>query len=197
MDLQTTTRDISYVTDRQTHTDRGFLVCPARQSCRECRSHTVLGRTASTRPQTVVNLRGPPALHQLCLLWHKQPTEQTNSDINQTRYRPGGGETTCPPLMGAVRLAVDIRQSADGFAIHTSPLAGSGSQHAYSLRSCAMGQTDRQTDHREIGSSNLNGCEGNCWAWQKVMAAYRWVCDSRHLQADCQEPGSAPEPSGS
>ena len=27
------------------------------------------------------------------------------------------------------------------------------------------------------------------------MAAYRWVCDSRHLQADCQEPGSAPEPS--
>ena len=26
------------------------------------------------------------------------------------------------------------------------------------------------------------------------MAAYRRVCDSRHLQADCQEPGSAPEP---
>ena len=26
------------------------------------------------------------------------------------------------------------------------------------------------------------------------MAAYRGVCDSRHLQADCQEPGSAPEP---
>ena len=23
---------------------------------------------------------------------------------------------------------------------------------------------------------------------------YRWVYDSRHLQADCQEPGSAPEP---
>jgi len=30
--------------------------------------------------------------------------------------------------------------------------------------------------------------------WRKVMAAYRWVYDSRHLQADCQEPGSAPEP---
>ena len=29
---------------------------------------------------------------------------------------------------------------------------------------------------------------------RKVMAAYRWVYDSRHLQADCQEPGSAPEP---
>jgi len=26
------------------------------------------------------------------------------------------------------------------------------------------------------------------------MAAYCWVYDSRHLQADCQESGSAPEP---
>ena len=26
------------------------------------------------------------------------------------------------------------------------------------------------------------------------MAAYRRVYDSRHLQADCQEPGLAPEP---
>ena len=26
------------------------------------------------------------------------------------------------------------------------------------------------------------------------MAAYRLVYDSRHLQADCREPGSAPEP---
>jgi len=26
------------------------------------------------------------------------------------------------------------------------------------------------------------------------MAAYRQVYDSRHLQADCKEPGSAPEP---
>ena len=30
-------------------------------------------------------------------------------------------------------------------------------------------------------------------AWQKVMAAYCRVYDSVHLQADCQEPGSAPE----
>jgi len=29
------------------------------------------------------------------------------------------------------------------------------------------------------------------------MAAYRRVCDSSHLQADCQEPGSAPETSRS
>jgi len=28
------------------------------------------------------------------------------------------------------------------------------------------------------------------------MAAYRRVYDSRHLQADCKEPGSAPEPYG-
>ena len=28
---------------------------------------------------------------------------------------------------------------------------------------------------------------------KKVMAAYRRVYDSRHLQADCKEPGSAPE----
>jgi len=28
----------------------------------------------------------------------------------------------------------------------------------------------------------------------EVVAAYRRVYDSRHLQADCQEPGSAPEP---
>jgi len=30
--------------------------------------------------------------------------------------------------------------------------------------------------------------------WRKVMAAYRWVYDLRLLQADCQEPGSTPEP---
>ena len=28
----------------------------------------------------------------------------------------------------------------------------------------------------------------------KVMVAYCQVYNSRHLQADCQEPGSAPEP---
>jgi len=28
------------------------------------------------------------------------------------------------------------------------------------------------------------------------MAAYRRIYDSHHLQADCQEPGSAPEPHG-
>ena len=32
------------------------------------------------------------------------------------------------------------------------------------------------------------------WAWRSVMAAHCRVCDSRHLQANCQEPGSTPEP---
>jgi len=35
---------------------------------------------------------------------------------------------------------------------------------------------------------------GQLQAWRKVMAAYRQVYDSRHLQADCQEPGSVLEP---
>jgi len=43
----------------------------------------------------------------------------------------------------------------------------------------------------KIGSSPLKGCGGN---WRKVMAAYRRVYDSRYLQADCQEPGSARNP---
>ena len=34
---------------------------------------------------------------------------------------------------------------------------------------------------------------GTRQAWRKVMAAYRRVYDSRHLEADYQEPGSAPE----
>jgi len=43
---------------------------------------------------------------------------------------------------------------------------------------------------------SIKGCGGNCRPggnW-KVMTAYRRVYDSRHLQADCQEPESAPEP---
>ena len=45
----------------------------------------------------------------------------------------------------------------------------------------------------KLVSSPLKGCEGNC-SLAKVMAAYRRVYDSRHLQANCQEPWSAPEP---
>jgi len=39
-------------------------------------------------------------------------------DIKASRYRHGGGETICPPPM-AVRLAADLRPSADGSAVRT------------------------------------------------------------------------------
>jgi len=41
-----------------------------------------------------------------------------NALVKQTSYRPGGGETICPPQM-AVRLAVDLRRSGDGSAVRT------------------------------------------------------------------------------
>jgi len=39
-------------------------------------------------------------------------------------------------------------------------------------------------------------CDADCSivTWWQVMAACRQVYDSHHLQADCQEPRSAPEP---
>ena len=43
----------------------------------------------------------------------------------QTSHRPGGSETICPPPRPmAVRLAVDLRPSADGSAVRTSLVAG-------------------------------------------------------------------------
>jgi len=45
-----------------------------------------------------------------------------------------------------------------------------------------------------MGSSPLKGCEGNRRLCGKIVAAHRQVYDSRHLQADYQEPGPAPEP---
>ena len=48
------------------------------------------------------------------------------------------------------KIAADLRPSADGSAVHTSLVAGggyaAGSQRAYSLGSCTMGQTDGRTD---------------------------------------------------
>ena len=41
-----------------------------------------------------------------------------------TSYRPGGGETICPPPPMTVRLAADLRPSADGSAVRTSLVAG-------------------------------------------------------------------------
>jgi len=69
----------------------------------------------------------------------------------------------------------------------------------------AVGNSLRQTVHTHCASVHqtaklaaalLRAMGGNCRPggnW-KVMAAYSQVYDSRHLQADCQEQGSAPEP---
>ena len=53
------------------------------------------------------------------------------------------------------------------------------------------GNSLRQTVHTHCASVHQ---AAKLQAWQNVMAAYHQVYDSRHLQADCQEPGSAPEP---
>ena len=54
-----------------------------------------------------------------------------------------------PPADGSstvAKIAEDLRPSADGSPVRTSLVAGSGqaagSQRAYSLGSCAVGQTD-------------------------------------------------------
>ena len=54
-----------------------------------------------------------------------------------------------PPADGSstvAKITADLRPSADGSAVRTSLVAGSdygaGSPRAYSLGSCAMGQTD-------------------------------------------------------
>jgi len=50
--------------------------------------------------------------------------------FNKTTYRPGGGETICPPPADGsstvAKIAADLRPSADGSAVHTSLEAGSG-----------------------------------------------------------------------
>jgi len=65
-----------------------------------------------------------------------------------------------------------------------------------------LGNSLRQTVHSRCASVHqaaklvaaLLRVAGVTAGWQKVMAAYRWVYDSCHLRADCQEPGSASEP---
>ena len=69
------------------------------------------------------------------------------------------------------------------------------------MRICGFSSTHPDCSHpsclcspnSKIGSSPLKGA-GVTPGLRDVMAAYHWVYDSRHLQADCQEPGSAPEP---
>ena len=45
---------------------------------------------------------------------------------SETSHRPGGAETISPPPPMAVRLAADLRPSADGSAVRTSLVAGGG-----------------------------------------------------------------------
>jgi len=57
------------------------------------------------------------------------------------------------------------------------------------------GNNLRQTVHTHCASVHQAAKLGATLLRRKVMAAYRRVYDPSHLQADCQEPGSAPEPS--
>jgi len=46
-----------------------------------------------------------------------------------TRYRPGGGETICPPADGSSmvsKIAADLRPSADGSEVGTFLVASGG-----------------------------------------------------------------------
>jgi len=67
----------------------------------------------------------------------------------------------------------------------------------------AHGRTDRRTTRKHSVSGRIYWTHGGNkvdlpnalnWGPGGRLAAYRRVYDSRHLQADCQEPGSAPEP---
>jgi len=64
------------------------------------------------------------------------------------------------------------------------------------LRCCRV--QSRQTVHIHCASvhqaAKLGAALLRLQVWWKVMTAYRRVYDSRHLQADYQEPGSTPEP---
>jgi len=52
-----------------------------------------------------------------------------------------------------LKIAADLHPSTDGSAVRTSQVASSGkaagSQRAYSLGSCAMGQTDGRTEKKK------------------------------------------------
>jgi len=68
-----------------------------------------------------------------------------------TKVSPRGRRDDMPPTPAngsstVAKIAADLRPSADGSAVRTSLVTGggyaAGSQRAYSLGSCAMGQTD-------------------------------------------------------
>jgi len=50
-----------------------------------------------------------------------------NTRENQTKYRPGGGETICPRRWQLdPKIAADLRPSANWSAVNTSLVAGGG-----------------------------------------------------------------------
>jgi len=92
-----------------------------------------------------------PAAHESA----SQPPEIVQHTVHTTRYRVGGGKMTCPQQWqfdGGIsfhrqsKIAADLR---DRSSASTSLVAGgswaAGSQRAYSLGSCTMGQRDGQT----------------------------------------------------
>jgi len=60
------------------------------------------------------------------------------------------------------------------------------------IRDCSLISSDKCMAAGLVGKEKYEVTRNQ--AWWKVMAAYPRVYDSRRLQADCQEPGSAPGP---
>ena len=63
-----------------------------------------------------------------------------------------------------LKIAADLHPSTDGSAVRTSQVASSGkaagSQRAYSLGSCAMGQTEGRTEKKQTDSVIPKCAEG-------------------------------------
>jgi len=87
---------------------------------------------------------------------------------------------------------------AEWLACWTQAQKGPSSNRAATLSGDSLRQTVRTHRASVHQAAKLVAAllrvAGQLQAWRKVMAAYCQVYDSRHLQADCQEPGSAPEP---
>jgi len=83
---------------------------------------------------------------------------------------------------------------AEWLACWNQAQKGPGSWSGNSLRQTVHTHCASVHQAAKLVAAFLRVGGGELQAWWKVMAAYRWVYDSRHLQADCQEPGSAPEP---
>ena len=114
----------------QSRLQPGSAACRGRRTCSHCgvvvmvmcsvfHRFSVLPR--SRRSKVVAGRRSHPAVSLVfrylsvrsrCLVLHR----------HKKSYRPGGGETICPPPM-APRLAADLRPSADGSAVRTCLMA--------------------------------------------------------------------------